>query len=275
MFTLIARFCVACHFVALKTRLCKDASGGLHTVGFHVIVRLLKFTRQNHGVKGGVGFNGKRVDAHMGNAQFNRSFNAGLKRRERLPGNAAHQIDAHVVEALVRRSYRLLGSFSGMRATQNGKHLIIEALHPDGQTVYPQRPYIAHHGLRKAFRVCLHGALHIRLEPHGQAERVQQHGQPRHAHMRRRAAADVHRFNRRKLAFFRLAANLQAQVFNVAVNALIAGRNRAGCEIAIRAALHAKRDMQVQRAIRIMHGRSQSLATHRTRHRNLQRLHMR
>ena len=87
--------------------------------------------------------------------------------------------------------------------------MVIEALHADRESVHAKRPDIAHHGRGQAFGIRLHGAFHIGLQAHGKPEGVKQHGQPRHAHMRWGAAAEIHRRDAAELPFFGLAADLQ------------------------------------------------------------------
>ena len=94
-----------------------------------------------------------------------------------MPWNAAHQINADVVEALVRGGDGALGPLGVMRAPKRSQHVVVEALHADGQAVHAERPDVAHHGGREAFGVRFHGALDVGFKAHGQAERVQQHGQ--------------------------------------------------------------------------------------------------
>ena len=155
-----------------------------------------------------------------------------------------------------------------MGAPQDAEHMVIEALHADGEPVHAKRPYVTDHGRGQAFGVRLHSAFHIGFQTHGKPQGVKQHGQPRHAHMGRSAAAKIHRRNASKLAFLRLAANLQAQVFHVFVDLRAFGGHGGSGEVAIAATLHAERQMQVQRAIRIMHGFPLSRAARQTRRRN-------
>ena len=200
----------------------------------------------------------------MGRPERNGLAHAHLEANVALARNAAHQVHADVFEPGQRRfdgPARIVGR---MRATERAQHLVVEALHADGQPVHAQRPDVAHHALGQAFGVRFHGAFHVGLEPHGQGQRVQQHRQARKAQMARGPSAEVHRFDGAQLAFFRLATNLKHQVVHVRVDLRRIRRHRRRGEVAVSAPLHAERQVQVQRAIRIMRHDGPFPATRRT-----------
>ena len=174
-----------------------------------IVVGLCKLAGQDHGIEGRMRLDGEWVHADVGNPAIDGGLNAILERLSALTGNAAHQVDADVLEPFPRTCDGPLRSLRIMGAPQDAEHVVIEALHADREPVHAKRPDVAHHGRGQAFGIRLHGAFHIRLQAHGKPQGVKQHGQPRHAHMGWGAAAEIHRRDAAELPFFGLAADLQ------------------------------------------------------------------
>ena len=140
-------------------------------------------------------FDGERVDTHVRDSELDSARDALLEGFRALPRDSAHKIAAHVGESLVSRLDRSAGSLRVVGAPDGFKHLVVEALHANGEPVHPKSPDVADHVRSEAFGVRLHRAFHVGLEAHRRRERVEQHRQSRHADMARGAPAQIHRLD--------------------------------------------------------------------------------
>ena len=247
-----AGFRIARDLVTMESGFDEDPLGDLHMLGLDIVVGLLELAVEHHLLEARERLDRKRVHAHMGDPEPHRLLDRSGETLGGLPRDPAHQINAHVVETLASSRNSPTRRVGVVRAPERPKHRIVKALHADREPIDTERPDVAHHALIEAFRIRLHRAFDIGLEPHREGHRVQQHGKPRHPDMARRAAADIHGLDSPQLPLLRLPANLQAQILDVRIDNRRAPLNGLSGEIAIPAPLHAERNMQVESSIGIM-----------------------
>ena len=246
---------IARHLVAMEARRREHVGRHRHHERLFVLVNIVNLAGVNHAAKRSVVFDGKRVHAHMRHAQVDRGLHVGFEHFGRLARNAAHKVDRYVFEALACIEHRLLGAGRIVNAIERFQQTVVEALHANGKAIHAQGVDIANELGSERIGIRLHGAFDLGRQIHGNAQSIEQFRKARLAHKARRASAQIDGFDFCELALFCLAAKLEDQIVDIFVDFHRIGSNGSRGEIAICAAMLAKRQMDIKRLIRIVRHR--------------------
>ena len=194
----------------------------------------------------GAGFQRESVSGEVVRAQPDGLLDGALPHGDRLPGQAEHEVDAHVVEPRVAGVARGLRGACGVVASSEHREFgVVERLHPDGDAVEAR---IAHGG--EAFGGAVAGVrlqrrLGVDRQPEGGADRIHQAPEVGRREVGGRAAAEEDAGERRSVEPRAPLLDLASERRHVGGHERLDAR--VGVEVAVGALGLAEGDVHVER----------------------------